>query len=191
MGADGGVTWMRVTDPVRFWELIRPLGFTGSLNDGYEDDHDKFLTKKKLPADYVVLPYGTNHDLDGFGTLRELVGFGEAPRDWNSEVDETWTIADVVLDMFTKPVWYGYGANPFEETLYRATSFGRTLAYRASCVRRGHFLGLSEVATEAQLRGELEDLVERPVFKMTIQEWAVAVRAVLDWKTYDREETWT
>ena len=105
MGADGGVTWIRVKDQAHFWELVRPLGFHASLNDGYESYHNAYLDKHPLPGGYAVMPYGTNHEIQGFMDLEAAVEEAMFLRELFRRPDETFH--DIMIDIVTMPPdWY-------------------------------------------------------------------------------------
>lgn len=177
MGADGGVSWVKTSNARRLFDLIRPLGFWPSLNDGYEESHHAYLEKHPLPPDFVVLPYGTNHDLQGFAAVRDmilecedvLVQYGDDP-----------TFMDVLLDIMTRPLYEARlrPQNKFERALFSVFHLG--------------FYDLQD----PKLRVDRQDKVfreasEEPMFLVPLRAWCQEVLKVIEIKTIDSAETWT
>ena len=180
MGADGGVSWVKTSDAKRLFDLIRPLGFSSSLNDGYEYFHDAYLEKDPLPPDFVIMPYGTNHELQGFLDVRDILHILLECDEVSSQYGDDPTFLDVLLDIMTRPVYEPRlrPRNTFERGLFEVFHLG--------------FYDLQD----PKLRVNRQDKImleasQEPMFLITLRAWCQEVLKVIEIKTVGSAETWT
>jgi hypothetical protein len=177
MGADGGVNWVRVKDKKRFRELIRPFRIHWD-SDGYKGSNLDYIDNNPLPDDYEVSTYGTDQELHGFDTLREMLDEATYIEDY--DLGEDATFVDLLIADYTYPQAWG---PPLPSVISRAI-VGRSLRLYADNDR------LREWAA-----GEILKAVEKashdPILTMSIKEWARAVTEVIYPKSFGSVETWT
>jgi hypothetical protein len=180
MGADGGVSWVKTSDAKRLFDLIRPFGFWSSLNDGYEEYHDAYLAKDPLPPGFVVLPYGTNHDLQGFLDVRDMLLECEDEVLSLSQYGDDPTFIDVLLDILTRPLYEARQRpqNTFESALFKVFHLS--------------FYDLQDPKLRVARQDKImREASEEPMFSVTLKSWCQEVLKVIEIKTIGSAETWT
>lgn len=194
MGADGGINWMRVLNKPRFFELIRC--FHLDYDDGYHDgDHDDYMRKwSPVPSDfndYVVFTYGTNKELHGFSTLREMLAEAESLLELFPDFDDNSTFVDLLLNAITEPEWQLFQRSylwrtELERALFEGTGLGLYLRYR------NHYREVRLCADQLPKMIEIyEKNKDHPVFSMAIKQWAKEVERVIVVRSFGTAETWT
>lgn len=175
MGADGGITWVRVLDRKRFGELVTPFG-VNRYDDYHDSDHEAYLKKWPLPADYVVATYGTDHDIQGFDTLRAMLREAEDLKECY-DVEADGTFVDILMSEYTLPSW---------RAAYRG-EIVRSMLYYAGYCRYPH----DPENYSASLKRALDKYHAHPVMNMCVSTWAKDTIATIDPKTFGSAETWT
>ncbi len=176
MGADGGITWVQVLDGAKFGELVTPFGVNW-YDDYHDAEHDAYLTAHPLPVDCVLATYGTNQDLQGFDTLRDMLR--EAPQiNEMYDVEPDATFLDILMSEYTLPSWRAHAGGEILRALLHHTLYHRRHPFDAE-------------AYSNAVKAAYDKLQTHPVMNMRIRAWADAVTATIDPKSFGSAETWT
>ena len=172
MGADGGITWVRVRDMPRFMELILPFNLHWQKGSDWGDSSrwEYLQQHSELKTDYFISTYGTDVSHSGTDTLRDMLS------DADNDVFAEMNFIDLYLDVVTSPYYWSdavvYGHNIVdvlkEQVFWRAKY---TPKY------------------------SVEELVRQashvPILNMPIYRWGKQVRETIDVNSFDSVETWT
>jgi hypothetical protein len=161
MGADGGLSWMRVIDASkesRIYELIEPFSI---INTYFRDEDYEWLDSHKKPYDhYIISRYGTDIEDDGLEILRDLINH-------ESNYDEL-TFEEFILEIYTRPSWQNdyiqfWQREVIERSFYK--------------VRTGKY------EQDIKLFDQIKD--------MKIFDWKKELLTYIDINSLLSEETWT
>lgn len=191
MGADGGISWVRVKDRNKFEGLVSPLGLEWHRSN-YNEYHYKYLDEHPLPSDYAVATYSNlGGDNGGYEDLKEILGYlscfdhPDYPTkdDWDhyfrdaNPLDYTWE--ELMLDRLTHPEI----SAPNRQHLH-GSCFGMPLMIELLWDQ--HYLFFKNGKIEESWRVRFPGF-----FEMKLRDWYREVLDVIYPKTFDHQETWT
>lgn len=184
MGADGGVCWVQLREPLTesAERLRRLLPWPLLTFDDYHPSNSEF--DQTLGAEFFTGTYGTSQEyslLDLGDILDYLSDAALYP-----EYRRTMTLREVLEDCYTKPEVYGrHDLDPFERVLaytYLGWHWSSGFSYLGPSLERGHHYRCApqEVPGDERLG-------------MTVEQWEAQVRSCLRYKhpVFLHEETWT
>lgn len=185
MGADGGLTWMKIRSPEyneRIMQLLNPLSIIENQFRDEDYDHLNDLYKENC----LISRYGTDLQYDG---LEELNYILDVIEDTDSN-----TFEFIALDLATRPMWQlnSFSLNTLENVIMRSCSwmFWSDLNYNTNyCFDLSKRNLISDQKrTEEMIKG-IESL---GILKdMSISSWAEELKKMLYWKQVGSIETWT
>lgn len=175
MGADGGVNWVKlVGNHDEFYRLVEPFGILWESDDFYDTYHNDWLSLEEasfLSEDiYLISRYGTNFDIQGFDTLKQIIE--EIP--YNKL--KKYTFREILLDIATEPKWKYEQRNGWDE-------------YKDKCPIR-HMVSKSSLFPFG-FDINIYDEYEHPLLDMVLEDWVERICECIDPYSFGRQETWT
>ncbi len=172
VGADGGITWVRVKDRQKFWDLIRPFRLHW-VDDYHDKYHDAYLADNPLPSDCEVTTYGSFQTHDGFNDLRLMIEEAE----WlTGEKNYLWpgvTFLDYLISEYTLPSWQGLCGGKFLRNL---VDWQMHRLFQPS---------------ESTWLSAISRAEKDPILNMPIAEWHRQLLDVIYPDSFGSTETWT
>jgi hypothetical protein len=197
MGADGGITWVRVKDRNKFEKLVKPLGLEWHRSN-YDEYHYKYLAEHPLPSDYAVATYsnlgGYN---DGYRDLQEILDYlssfdhSDYPKkdNWDTyfrdanPLDYSWE--ELMLNHLTHPDANSTPGRPCRGAL-GASGGCYYIPRMVELAWDQHYLFFKNGKIEESWRVRFPGF-----FEMKLRDWYREVLDVIYPKTIDHRETWT
>lgn len=180
MGADGGLTWVRVKDRKRFLELIEPfrLLWNGQCSNVAEETHRLYLDNNSwlCTDEYVVSVYGTDVDIAGMDDVRVMLYDADNP------VVRILTFAELLMSEVTDPSW---------QTAWDIAGGIMRVLTRNLVVYAPHSRISWHRATLAMKYAIIEWAETHPILGMKVMDWVNAVKEVIYVDTFGSNETWT
>lgn len=173
MGADGGITWVKVKDSKyqkRAQDLISILG----LYESHRDEHSEWIRENGLPYPSNVIltaDYGTDLNHYGMMTVRDIL---------EEEYDCDLTFSELLEDLATRPEWQMFNLFRIELAILRVCWLDYEYGYytKHPCNDR-----LEKIFKQSHYFDSVKD--------MKVSDWVDELKKILVMGSFDQVETWT
>lgn len=200
MGADGGMCWMKLSNPSKYdrvVELLTPFYFLTYVDDYHQSNHDWMDAEPIIMApEYILGSYGSFQTFDIYDTLRHILNpeeFNEGAREVCS--DPSLTFAELLQDLATRPMLKSNSGGawvylPEERSIEPISGY-----YRYYDVNSKQ-MTLLEIMLWDLMHYHWNDEAKiaswlKPIADIKVADWLEELNSLLEHNNCGQDETWT